>query len=139
MISPKLLLRISAACLLFFAAGHSLGHFDRHNVSDPKAREVLKVMKENRFDMFGQMRTYDESYEGMSLNLIFTLVALAIILWLLSNYTKNQPSFVKQLLIPIALCVMGFGITSWLFFFPAPAITCFIAALLMFFSVLRLR
>ena len=135
----KILLRLSAACLLFFAAGHSIGHFSRHNVTDPKAREILKLMAENKFDMFGKMRSYDENYTGMSLNLIFTLLALAAILWLISGITEKQPQFARNLLVPIALCVFGFSITSYLFFFTMPAVTCLLASMLIALSIYKLR
>ena len=75
---PKILLRIAAGLLLFFAAGHSVGHFTRHDVKDPKAKEILGMMSDYKFDMFGKMRSYDDAYEGMSLNLIFTCDALAV-------------------------------------------------------------
>lgn len=134
----KILLRIAAGCLLFFSLGHSIGHFTRHNVTDPKAKEVLQLMTENKFDMFGQVRSYDDNYTGMSFNLIFTLIAFLIVIWLLSNQVDNQPKFIRNLLIPIAICVLGFSITSFMYFFPLPAITCLIATILMTVSIIKL-
>src|SRR4051794_26120971 len=125
---PKLLLRIATGCLLFFALGHSVGHFTRHDVSDPKAREVLRQMTENKFDMFGQLRSFDENYTGMSLNLIFTLLAMASVVWILSTHTETQPKLTRNILIPITLCVFGFCVTSFLYFFTMPAITCLLTS-----------
>lgn len=139
MMKPKTLLRIAAGCLLFFAAGHSMGHFKRHDVTDPKAKEVLQQMIENKFDMFGQLRSYDENYTGMSLNLIFTLLALAVVLWILSGHTEKQPVLVKQAVLPIGLCVLGFSITGFLYFFPVPAVTCLLAVGCIAAAVLKLK
>lgn len=137
--NPKLLLRMATGCLLFFALGHSAGHFTRHNVTDAKAKEVLRQMTENKFDMFGQLRSYDENYTGMSLNLIFTLLSLACILWILSTWIEKQPILVKNILIPITICILGFGFTSFLYFFPIPAITCVIASILTATSIFTLK
>ncbi len=137
--NPKLSLRIATGCLLFFAFGHGVGHFTRHNVQDTKAKEVLRQMIENKFDMFGQLRSYDENYTGMSLNLILTLLSLAYILWVLSGWAEKQPALVKNILIPITTCIFGFGVTSFIYFFPIPAITCLIASIFTGTSIFRLK
>jgi hypothetical protein len=135
---PKLLLRIAACLLLFFACGHSIGHFTRHDVTDPKAREVLRQMTENKFDMFGQQRSYDQNYTGMSLNLILTLFVFASILLMLSTQTEKEPLFVKNLLVPITFCVVGFSVTGFLYFFTMPAVTCLFASLLTIWAIIGL-
>ncbi|MDX2190882.1 MAG: hypothetical protein SFY32_13565 [Bacteroidota bacterium] len=135
---PKLLLRIATGCLIFFAFGHSIGHLTRHNISDPKAKEVLQQMIDNKFDMFGQLRSFDENYTGMSLNLIFTLLAFASILWLLSTQTEKYPQMVKKILVPITICVLGFSVTSYLYFFTLPAITCLLASILTSWAIFKL-
>lgn len=134
----KLLVRIAAGLLLFFALGHSIGHFTRHDVTDSKAQEVLKAMTDNKFNMFGQMRSYDENYTGMSLNLIITLIVLATMLCILSNYTTHQPHLTKNLLIPIIVCTVGFSLTGFFFFFPIPAFTCLTASALLILATIRL-
>lgn len=135
----KTLLRISAGCLLFFAVGHSIGHFTRHKISDPKAKEVLQIMTDNKFDMFGQMRSYDENYTGMSLNLIFCLLALVAILWVISCNVDSQPRFAMHLLLAITFCVLSFGITSILYFFMMPAVTCFVSTVLLLICIMKLK
>jgi hypothetical protein len=137
--TAKLLVRLAAACLLFFALGHSVGHSSRRNVSDPKAKEVLQAMSDNKFDMFGQMRSYDENYEGMSLNLIFTLLAFIFILWTISGSLDTNQALAQRLLVPIGLCVVGFAVTGFLYFFLVPAITCVAAAIFIFWSVAKSR
>jgi 4-amino-4-deoxy-L-arabinose transferase-like glycosyltransferase len=135
----KLLIRIASGLLLFFALGHSIGHFTRHSTPDPKAQAVLKEMSDNKFDMFGSLRSYDENYTGMSLNLIFTLLTLAFVLWILSSRVEENQKLVRALLLPIGLCVAGFCITSFLFFFVVPAVTCLLAAFILIYAYLQLR
>jgi hypothetical protein len=135
----KILLRIAAGCLLFFALGHCIGHLTRHQVTDPKAKEVLQIMSSNKFDMFGQMRSYDENYTGMSFNLIITLITITIIVWLLSGSADKQAKLTRNLLIPIVICVLGFSITGFLYFFLMPAITCLIASIIITIGILKLK
>jgi len=139
MITPKLLIRIAAGCMLFFAFGHSMGHFTRHDVDDPKVKEVLQIMTGNKFDFFGHITSYDQMYTGISLNLIFTLIAFTILLWHISNISKDDKKSAIKLLLPVTLCVFGFSITSFLYFFPVPGITCLIAGLMSTFALIKLN
>ena len=139
MTRPKLLIRIAAGLILFFAFGHSMGHFTRYDVTDPKEKEVLQMMSNNKFDLFGQMTSYDKMYTGMSMNLIFTLLAFTIILWHISGICTDNKKLATKLLLPVTFCVFGFSITSFLFFFPVPAITCLIAGLILTFALIKLN
>lgn len=139
MITAKLLIRIAAGCMLFFAFGHTMGHFTRYEVDDQKEKEVIQTMVDNKFDLFGQTTTYDQMYTGLSLNLIFTLIAFVIILWQISNISKDDKKLAIKLLLPVTLCVFGFSITSFLFFFPVPAITCLVGGLLSTFALIKLN
>jgi hypothetical protein len=125
--NSKVLFRIAAGCILFFVLGHSFGHFTRHSTSDPDKSAFLKVLAEKKFDMFGYMRSFDENYTGMSLNLIFTLIMLTIILWTLGGNANSNPLIIRKIAIPVAACILGFSITSFLYFFPVPGITCMLA------------
>lgn len=134
----KLLIRIATGFVLFFAAGHTIGHLTRHDVTDEKALEVQKMMMDYKFDMFGSMRSYDENYTGMSLNLIFTLVSMALLLWIIS--TDAVSNALKSILIlPIALCLLGFAFTSYQYFFIAPTVSCFLAFFLLILAYFRLK
>src|ERR1043166_785332 len=139
MMTPRLLIRIAAGCMLFFAFGHSMGHFTRRDVEDPKEKEVIQMMLDNKFELFGHTTSYDQMYTGMSMNLIFTLVAFIIILWHISNISRHNKKLASKLLLPVTLCVFGFSITSFLFFFPVPAITCFITGLVSPFALIKLN
>jgi hypothetical protein len=116
-----------------------MGHFTRYNVTDPKEKEVLRTMIDNKFDLFGQMTSYDKMYTGISLDLIFTLLVFAILLWHVSNISSDNKKLATKLLLPITSCVFGFSITNFLFFFPVPAITCLIAGLILTFALIKLK
>jgi riboflavin transporter FmnP len=96
-------------------------------------------MADNKFDMFGQLRSYDENYTGMSANLILTLLAFVAVLWLLSNQTKEQSKLIRSVLLPIIFCILGFSITSYFYFFPLPAVSCLLAVTFMAFAYFKLK
>lgn len=139
MMKPKLLIRIAAGCMLFFAFGHSMGHFTRHEVTTQTEKDVLKIMSENKFDLFGHTTSYDGMYTGISLDLIFTLLAFTIILWLISTISTTDKKTAFNLLLPLTLCVLGFSVTGFLFFFPVPAITCLVTVLLSVVALIKLK
>jgi hypothetical protein len=137
--NPKLLIRIAAGCILFFAFGHSIGHFTRHDVTDSIVATVLKTMSDNSFDFFGHVTTYDGMYTGLSLDLIFTLIVFAIFLWHISNISSDNKKLAFNLLLPLTVCVFCFAITSYLYFFLVPAITCLISGILSTIALVNLK
>jgi hypothetical protein len=136
--NPQLLLRIAAGLLMIFALGHTVGHITRHNVTDPRARELQRLMIDNKFEMFGQMRSYDENYTGLSMDMIATLLAFSIITWGIAGHVEKNGELVKVILIPLTFAVSIFAITGFVYFFLAPAITSLIAAALMGLVLARL-
>lgn len=125
--TPTVFLYSAAGFLLFFAFGHTIGHFTRHKLSEIAAQKVLKSMQETRFNQFGKMRSFDENYRGMSFNLLVTLLSFAGILMILANQWQKNPDMTSWLLLPVSIATAVFTITGWRFFFPLPAITCLFA------------
>lgn len=136
---PKLLIRIAAGCTLFFALGHSIGHATRHEVTDARSAEVWRIVRTHKFNVFGEMRSIDENYTGMSLNFIFTLLAFTAMLWLISNRVDRDPAGSRWLILPVMLAAFGFAVTSYLYFFMVPAVTSAIAGLLLSMAWLKLK
>ncbi|NOU46609.1 MAG: hypothetical protein HOO86_06050 [Bacteroidales bacterium] len=135
---PKVMLRFASGILILFTFWHIAVHFTRHNTKDIRIQKVLKAMTENKFEMFGQLRSYDDNYNGMSLNLIFSLLAFSIMLWILSIFTERNRVLVRALLVPISFCLIGYSITGFLYFSPIPAYTSFIAAVLTIVCVFKM-
>jgi hypothetical protein len=131
----KLLLRIASACVLFFAAGHLVGHLTRKSTTDPTRQEVFKQMEEVKFPIGTQFRSYDEFFNGMSINFSIALASLAILLWLISNSASSAPKTCYLLLWPVLICLVGFAITGFIFFFLVPAVTCVAASFLILMAI----
>lgn len=96
-------------------------------------------MSDFKFDLFGTMRSYDENYTGMSLNLILTLLAFTLLLWILSNHSARAAAVTRALLFPILLCLLGFAITGFMYFFLLPAITCLLASAAVGLALTKLK
>lgn len=127
--TPSLLIYIASGLLLFFAFGHAIGHFSRHKIAGEDATNVFQLMKTTQFNQFGKMRSFDENYTGMSFNLMAILLTLSTILIGTAIYLDTFLLQAGLLLIPISFCTLIFSITSWRYFFPLPAITCFLATI----------
>jgi hypothetical protein len=127
---PKVLMRFASGLLFIYASGHAIVHFTRHRSKDMVAQKVMKTMSEYKINMYGQMRSYDETYNGMSLNMVFTLVSFSLILWILSIFAERNRVMVRASLVPVSICLVGYTITGFLFFFPAPAYASLISAVL---------
>jgi hypothetical protein len=136
---PKLLIRIAAFCVLFFTVGHSIGHFKRKSTTDPLQQEVIKKMEEHKFALGPQMRSYDDIFTGMSLNLSIALLAFTLLLWISSNIAGRDAKTGIQILLPILLGLLLFTFTGFKYFFIVPAITCLVASCLIAYSILLLR
>lgn len=132
---PKILLRFASGLLMVYAVGLAIIYFNRHRMDDVRAQKVMKMMAEYKFNMYGQMRSFDETYKAMSLNLLFSLIALSLILWILSIFTERNRVLVRTLLIPVSFCLLGYTTTGFLFLFPAPAYISLISSVLSILSV----
>ncbi|MDJ1505336.1 LIC_13387 family protein [Xanthocytophaga agilis] len=133
----KLLLRLSAGLSLFFAIGHTIGHYTRKDTTDPIKKSILRQMDEQAFDYGGSLRSLGDNYEGISLFLIVILVLLTILLWQISGNIEEHKSLCISLLIPIMGCFWVFAVLSAFYFFIVPAVTCLLAGILIGWTCFR--
>jgi heme A synthase len=136
---PAHLLKFAAGCQLFFAVGHSAGHFTRKSVDAPRARQVFALMEDYKFPIGTKLRSYDEFYTGMSLNLVICLLTFTALLWIAAGLAQSHPRVCTRLLVPVLLGVTAFSATGFGYFFPVPAVTCLVAAVLISLSLFSLR
>jgi len=136
---PKILLRVATGFILFFVLGHTMGHFTWKQTTDPKKQVIIKMMDENEFEFGGAMKSIGENHEGYSWLLIFSLLAFAMLTWVISGLTEKDSKASVNLLIPVFACFFAFAIICYLFFFLVPAATCLLASMLMLISILQLK
>jgi len=136
---PKLLLRISAFFTLFVAVGHTLGNCTRKATTDAHQQEIFKKMEGYKFNFGGSMRSWDNFYDGMSLDVSVTLAVFTVLLWLISGSAKKYPVFCTSLLWTILACFVGLTIIGFMYFFVVPATCTLIASLLILVVIFQLR
>jgi hypothetical protein len=136
---PRILLRVAAFFTLFVAVGHTVGHFTRKITTDQTDKEVIRQMETHKFYFYGFMRSWDNFYEGLGLDVSITLLILTVLLWIIGNSTHRYPLFCFKLLWPVLICFIGFTITGFLYFFLVPAICTLVASVLVMMAMLQLR
>lgn len=119
--------RISAALLVLFAGGHTIG-FRR---VDPRwgIDAVVAGMQTIRFDVQGLSRTYWGFYVGFGLFVTVLLLFAAVLAWQLSRFPAEVLHAMPLLTWGFALTFIAVTYLSWRYFFPAPVIFSAVIAL----------
>ncbi len=136
---PKLLLRITSLLTLFIAIGHIMGHITRKVTTVPAGKEVIRQMESYKFNFNGSMRSWDNFYEGLSLDVSLVLIIFAVIFSMLSVIAKKHHKMCYNMLWPYLVVNIGFAITSFKYFFIVPGITFVVICLLLIYAMLQLR
>ena len=125
--SSAALYRISAALLVLFAGGHTIG-FRR---VDPRwgIDAVVSGMQTNRFDVQGLSRTYWGFYVGFGLFVTVLLLFATVLAWQLSRLPAEVLHAMPLLTWGFALSFVAVTYLSWRYFFPAPVIFSAVIAL----------
>ena len=136
---PKLLLRIAAFCILFVAVGHTTGNITRKQTTDVQQQEVFKKMEDVKFDFFGSVRSWDNLYNGLSIDVSIMLVVFTVLLWKISGAANTYPEFCIRLLWPVLACFVLFTITGFMYFFIVPAISTLLACIFIIIAMIQLN
>jgi hypothetical protein len=124
--TTRLWLRISSVITLLIAAGHTLGGLKYW--SPMGENQVLKTMRETRFETMGVSRSYFDFYMGFGYSLSVAELMLAVLLWQLAAVARLNALGVRPMIAVVALATAASGVIAWLFILPVPAL--FLLALL---------
>ena len=117
--STALWLRVASVWALLFTAGHTMGA--RKDWSPFGDSDVLKAMRNVRFDFQGVSRTYLDFYVGFGYTLSVFLLLQAVVLWQLATIAKTQAALVRPIVATFALASLTSALITWKFIFPVPA------------------
>ncbi|HEY6108743.1 MAG TPA: hypothetical protein VIV56_07555 [Gemmatimonadales bacterium] len=125
--NSAVLYRLSAALLVLFAGGHTIG-FRR---VDPRwgIDAVVSGMQTIRFDVQGMSRSYWGFYVGFGLFVTVLLLFAAVLAWQLGGLPAEVLRAMPLLTWGFALAFIAVTYLSWRYFFPAPVIFSAIIAL----------
>jgi hypothetical protein len=125
--TASLLYRISAALLVLFALGHTIG-FRR---LDPRwgADSVVSGMKTVSFSVQGSERTYWDFFVGFGLFVSVLLVFAAVLAWRFGSLPPAQLSAMPVERWSFAVSFVLIAVLTWRYFFGAPGVFSTLVAL----------
>jgi hypothetical protein len=116
--TTTLWLRISSVVSLLFAAGHALG--GRASWSPLGETDVLRAMREFRFDVMGSSRTYLDFYLGFGHLLTVSMLLQAVLLWQLASLARADAVRYRPLIASFLLASVVGTVLAWMYVFALP-------------------
>jgi len=117
--NTTLWLRVSAIISLLFTVGHFMGGLQ--NWSPLEDNPVFQAMRTVRFNVMGVNRSYLDLYMGLGHSLTVSLLLQSVLLWILGNEARTQPSLVRPMIAAFVVAVALTGIIAWRYILPVPA------------------
>jgi hypothetical protein len=136
---PEILLRIASTIMLIHTIGHTFGTFSWKKTTDPIKQNVINQMTSNKFPFMGANRSMGDTVDGSSLCGILALGLITALLWMVSNSLGLQTSLVRNILILLALVLLGQAILEFIYFFPLAGSFTLIACLLIAIAVFKTK
>lgn len=96
-------------------------------------------MTEHKFDFMGATRSMGDYYEGYSALILIKYLVFILVLWSISGFMEQHPNLARQLIAPISLGLIAFGILEFVYFFPFAASMSTLAGLASFISMFGLK
>src|SRR5262245_2404409 len=118
--TTTLWLRISSVVSLLFAAGHALG--GRKHWSPMGETDVLRAMRDVRFDVMGSSRSYLDFYEGFGHSLTVSMLLQALLLWQMASLARTEQARRRRRIAAFVLATIAGGVVAWLWIIPIPAL-----------------
>jgi len=112
-------LRVSAFISLLFTAGHFMGGLK--NWSPMGDNPVLQSMRTVRFHVMGAERSYLDFFMGFGHSLTVSLLLQSVLLWILGDVARTNPSPVRPMIAAFLVAVAVTGVIAWRFILPLPA------------------
>jgi len=136
---PKLWLRVVAFLTLLVAVGQTIGYFTRKVTNDHANIAVISHMEQYKFNFHGSMRSWDNFYEGLSLDVSLVLFVFTAVFSILAGVSKKHPKVCYNMLWPFLICYIGFTVTGFMYFFVVPAVSTLICTILIIVTLIQLR
>ncbi len=115
-----LLLRIASVLTFIHGALHEAG---QHGTPEPGAQAAgVLAMKTNSFAIFGVTRNFWDFYRGMSLLGTLTMVAFAVLLWMLGDLAKKNGAAARPMIAAFAFTFLAMSLIAYKFLVPPPAV-----------------
>ena len=136
----KILLYLSSLLMLVHLAGHFIGHRTWKTPKDAGMQNVVNAMLGNKANYMGAQRSFADFYHGYSLLLfVIYILSIWILIVLIGSIRRRDIKLIKNILLPIGIAYIFFGIIEFLQFFPFAAGLSALAGLLILLSIFFLK
>jgi hypothetical protein len=131
---PWTWLRIGAALQGLGAVLHTIAAMDSPS-RGPAEQAVFAAMRSFQFPIAGVIRSHWDFYEGYELCITVVFAILAVLIWQLSNLSREEPRLAVPLITSILVAEILLSAIGWEYFFAGPGgmsiliAACLIAAL----------
>jgi hypothetical protein len=116
-----LFLRIAAVLTLLLGVGHMMGK-PWAPTNDPLSFAVVTAMKSHQMHVMGFDRTFMDFYVGFGLMLGTSLLAQAVILWLVADLVPEQPTRARRIAAVFFVMNLILTVLSAIYLFAAPIV-----------------
>jgi len=135
--SPVVLIRISSILVVLETVGHMTGYPWTSN-RVPEEAQLVHSMKAVDFLFFGERSTYWNLYTGWGLFIAVLLLTLAIMLWMLSNFTRLAPKQAGGITGIISTSLMACAYLSFRFFYLPSSLLLSVTFVILLVATVRL-
>jgi len=131
---PRTWLRIGAALQGLGAVLHTIASMDSPS-RGPAEQAVFAAMRSFQFPIAGVVRSHWDFYQGYELCITVVFAILAVLIWQLSNLSREDPRHSVPLITTILVAEILLSAIGWIYFFVGPGgmslliAACLIAAL----------
>jgi len=136
--SPRVLYRIAAVALVFFALGHTAG-FLGFQPPSAEAAAVRASMDHVRFQVGGAEFSYGGFYVGFGLFVTLYLLFSAFLAWQLGTLATRAPAAIRAMGWSLFAVQLGSFVLSFLYFSVAPAVLSALVAACLGWAAWQLR
>jgi hypothetical protein len=119
-VKARILYRISAVLLVFFAVGHTLGFRE----SDPSwgVDSLLGSMRSIHFDMQGFSRTYWDLFVAAGFSVGVLYLFAGVLAWQLGGLPAETLARMRGTSWALAVCFAAITVVSWRYLFTLPIV-----------------
>jgi hypothetical protein len=117
--NTSLMLRIAAVLTLLYCIGHTLGIPWTPSVRVQDVA-VLEAMKGDRFEFFGNTRSYWDFYYGFGLAITVYLAVQAVVLWQLAPLANALAKQIRPIVAVSFIAFVANAVITWMYFFFVP-------------------
>jgi hypothetical protein len=119
---PWIWLRIAAALQALGVVGHNLETLSTKPAHGPKEQAVFDAMRGFQFNIMGSTRSTWDFYRGYQFSTTVTFVLIVVLLWLLSNMSRQAPREAGPLVLALLIAQLFNVVIGWEFFFAGPGV-----------------